>query len=172
MQTQLKYIASFFKRDWQLEDYPFREREQKPTGVSRPFRDAHQPAWLVHIPGWLRMIGSGNTREDAYADLQRKFDEYKHEGNRLPRPGTKVPIQFSPRLKIEQYEEVARDFFRTIFDVDYNNVLITDGSSLWDFPMVETKAELTARVEKAYSIDITDIEHGNLAEIFKKIKRG
>ena len=172
MQRAIKFILSFFKRDWDLSDYPIEVREQypgtAPAAVPVSMR-GKLILWIVRIPNWLRMSGYGDTREEACADLEAKFHEYKSEGHKLPRPGTKVPLQFAPRPQIERHEVTAEDFFIRIFGMNYHNVLITDSSSLWDFPISDPDA-ITAKIEVVYGVDITDIEDGNLARIFERIE--
>jgi hypothetical protein len=171
MQTIFKYILSFFKRDWILSDYPVNYvhhdlPEDIPQSTKlRPIR------WHVGIPNWLRMTGYGDTKDEAYADLEEKFYEFKRQGNQLPRPGTKVPIkiEFAPRVQVNSYDEIARDFFDKISGMNYQNVLITDASSLWDFPFGENEDELVDKIREVYNIDISNIEDGNLVRIFEMI---
>ena len=165
-----KFCFSFFKRGWNLEDYPVRFRHQEPSSPVPLALKGDLVPWLAQIPYWVRMTGSGNTREEAYANLQKRFDEYRAEGNKLPRPGTKVPLQFAPRLEVPLYDDIAADFFRRILNMDYRNVFITDKSSLWDFPIEDPVEELVERIREAYSVDIGDIEDGNLVSIFRRLQ--
>jgi hypothetical protein len=116
------------------------------------------------------MIGTGNTREEAYASLKQRFDDFISEGKELPRPGTRMPLQFAPRVRVLLYHRLAEDFFPRIVSMDYRKVLITDRSSLWDFPIEDAPAELTARIREAYGVDVSDIEDGNLVSIFQRIE--
>jgi len=167
MQTLTKYLVSYLKRDWNLEDYPIEIRHSDVPANVPEVPDFRPIPWLVRIPTWMRMTGYGDTMEEAYADLRRKFSEYKNEGNELPRPGTKVPIQFAPMVEITKYEQIAEDFFSRILQMDYHNVLITDSSSLWHF-QVENE-EVKSKILEVYGVDISEIEDGNIAEIFRKI---
>ena len=165
-----KFVKSFFKKHWQLEDYPVRLRHQQLSNdMPAKLREQFVP-WVAQIPFWTRMIGTGNTREEAYASLEKRFAEYQAEGNKLPRPGTKVPLQFAPRIAVPAYDNVAEEFFRRMFDVDYQRVFITDQSSLWDFPFAEPNEVLLTRIRGSYGIDISDIEDGNLVRIFQRIE--
>ncbi len=76
MQTLTKYLVSYLNREWDLEDYPIEIRQQDvPADI--PEDAAFRPIpWLVKIPNWMRMTGYGDTMEEAYADLRRKFSEY------------------------------------------------------------------------------------------------
>jgi hypothetical protein len=115
------------------------------------------------------MSGYGDTRKEAFADLEAKFYEYKGEVRKLPRPGTKVPLEFAPRVEIERHEATAEEFFRRILGMNYHNILITDASSLWDFPIANPDA-ITAKIEAVYNVDMAGIEDGNLARIFERIE--
>lgn len=160
-----KFLLSFFKRNWDLGDYPIEVRHQQLTGETLPIR-FDLANYVASIQGWLRMTGTGDSREEAYKNLRTKFDEYKAEGNKLPRPGTKVPLQFAPRDQIAEYDEIATDFFRRVLDMDYHRIMITDESSLWDFPLATTEIELGNKIQDLYDIDISGIEDGNLMQIF------
>jgi hypothetical protein len=116
------------------------------------------------------MSGYGDTREEAYADLQVKFNEYKSQGHKLPRPGTKVPIQFAPMVEIAKYEEIAEDFFPKILEMDYRDALITDSTSLWHFSFTEDE-ELRRRIREVYGVDVSDIEDENLVQVFQRISQ-
>jgi len=54
--------------------------------------------------------------------------------------------------------------------MNYHDCLVTDESSLWDFPGEETNGEYHQKIAGVYGIDISDIESGNLAQIFKRIR--
>src|SRR5437879_3227338 len=116
------WVLSFRKRDWSVRDYPVRLRRQ-----SSP------PLWLAQIHGWW-VIGSGETREDALADLQKLLDDHRQRDGALPRPGVSVPLELAPFEFMSRNADLARDFFPPILGVDYDDCLITDQSSVWDFP--------------------------------------
>jgi hypothetical protein len=168
MQKSIKYVLSFFKRDWELRDYPVVVRESDaPNGMFND--DRFRPIrWTVRIPDWVRMFGGGDTLEEAWADLERKFAEYKSEGNDLPRPGTKVPIQFAPRVEVVKHDRTAAEFFARIMNMDYSQVLITDQSSLWHFPF--EPQDLVEKIRGVYGIEVSEEEDGNLVELFERIE--
>jgi predicted RNase H-like HicB family nuclease len=167
IQRILKYLLSFLRRDWQLSDYPIEARDLSVEPLPG-FSGLRYIRWLVRIPHWLLMAGTGDTREEAFAELQRRFEEYKSEGNLLPRPGTKVPIKFAPSVRIDRYERIAQDFFPRIVNMDYENVLITDESSLFDL-MLDVD-EVQIKIREVYEVDVRDIEDGNLARILERIE--
>jgi hypothetical protein len=164
----LKFLASFFKPDWQLADYPIRVRQQDPHA---PGMGLYLPEpWIAQIVNWWQMIGSGNTKEEALSSLQRNFDEYKQENGSLPRPGMPVRLEFALTGEIDQHIPLARDFFQRILNMNYDDCFVSDQSSLWDFPDTEDTAAVFARIRLAYGVDVSDIFSGNLARIFKRIK--
>jgi hypothetical protein len=124
----------------------------------------------VQIIGWEQMPGTGNTRAEAVADLEQKLADYKRREGRLPRPGTRVPIQFAPMVEVDKYAQLAGNFFDKILGMDYRQVLITDQSSLYDFAFSEERlAELQRKIRDIYQVDVSDIEDGNLVTIFARL---
>ena len=84
------------------------------------------------VDGWL-LAGHGDTRDAALQDLRRAFDRYRASGKALPRPGTSVPLEFAGTTRMERLEPIARELFPTVLEMDYDDCLVTDESSLWDF---------------------------------------
>lgn len=171
MKTFSKYILSFFKADWTLEDYPVRFRHFE-AGESRPGRRWRSIPWVAQVINWPLMFGHGQTQEEAYADLKRHFDEYKGGSDKLPRPGTRVrpKIEVAPTVEIEPYELLASEFFEKVLAMNYDECLVTDESSLWDFHGEETNEEYHRKIVEVYGVDVSDIESGNLVQIFKRIR--
>ena len=166
-----KYILSFFKAYWTLEDYPVRFRHFR-ADESRTGRRWRPTPWVARVINWPLMFGHGQTQEEAYADLKRHFDEYKGGSKTLPRPGTQVrpAIELAPTVEIEQYEPLANEFFEKILAMNYNECLVTDESSLWDFHSEETNEEYHRKIVEVYGVDVSDIESGNLVRIFKRVR--
>jgi hypothetical protein len=127
--------------------------------------------WMARIVNWWRMFGHGQTKGEAYTELDRRFSEYKNQGKKLPRPGTKKKPQIviAPKVEIEQYEQIASDFFEKILEMNYHECLTTDESSLWDFHGEETNEAYHRKIAEVYRVDVSDIESGNLVQIFKRI---
>jgi len=157
----LAYVLSFRKKDWSVRDYPIRFRRQ---------RDASHPKWLAQIPGWWAMTGIGDTREEALRELEQSIDGYRERKGALPRPGTEVPIEFAPFEVVSRHEDLAREFFSPIVGMDYDDCLITDESSVWDFPVELTANDLARKVLLVFGTDIGDLaENGNIAAILERI---
>ncbi|MBI2399080.1 MAG: hypothetical protein HYV17_14930 [Xanthomonadales bacterium] len=134
-----KYLASFFKREWTLDDYPLSFRHQE-----NPDGHPNMPSWIAMIWG-MQLMGTGPTKEAARLDLQARFDAYKSE-RPLPRPGTRAPIQFADTKEIDRHGDFAFDFVERVFGI--SPFFLSDQSSLSDFdgviPMEEVHAKILA----------------------------
>jgi hypothetical protein len=89
------------------------------------------------------------------------------EGKRLPRPGTRVPLEYSSQDRVNLRSDLAQDFIRRVLELEW--AWISDESSLWDFHTELTNDQLNAKIMEVYGIDVSDIESGNLSEIFERI---
>lgn len=162
-----KYLRSFTKSDWGLEDYPVKFVQQESNfsipGVGEPL------PWSAQIINWWLMVGVGDTKEAALGNLTRNFNDYKRQHASLPRPGTPVLLQFAPFYEISLYDSLARDFFQKILDRNYDDIFISDESSLWDFLFPEEYAEVIELIKQTYQVDISDIRTGSFVEIFRRI---
>jgi len=163
-----KYLASFLKREWSVEDYPLRiqhfqvDRTQE-HGRFKPVE------WNAQVVNWPAMQGYGDTPEEAVADLGSRLTERKARGVKLARPGTGLPIEFAATYRIEEHPDLARDFFRRILDLNYDECFISNESSLWDFHHEETNDDLNEKILLTYGVDVSDIESGNLADVFARL---
>jgi hypothetical protein len=81
-------------------------------------------------------------------------------------------IELASTLEVDKFESIASDFFPRILDMDRNDCLITDESSLWDFHSEESNEPFYSKILEAYGIDVSDVERGNLAKIFRQITAG
>jgi len=162
-----KYLLSFTKTDWQLTDYPIRFRH---FDVGDTGGRLKQFPWFAQIINWWQMGGFGDTKQEAYVDLQNKFGEIKSNGKTLPRPGTGLPIEFASTDRIRSFDDIADDFFRRVLDMNYRECFISDESTLWDFHTEESNEHLHKRIWDAYRVDISDIENGNLVKIFERLE--
>jgi hypothetical protein len=167
LQALIKYLASFARRDWQLEDYPVRISYQGSGGASLPNDRSQQPMWCAEILNWWTMLGTGDSRQAALADLRHNFEEYKRLYVELPRPGTRAPLLFAVMVEISRYETIAREYFRRVLDLDYEDCFVSDESRLEDFFGPEDYVQKTQRV---YGVDISDIQDGNLVDILKRLQ--
>ena len=115
------------------------------------------------------MSGGGATRQEALEELQKCFDRFESEKRKLPRPGIRVPIEFADRKRVDQYPELANEFTHRILELDW--AWISDASSLWDFHDDETNERYVDKIRRVYGVDVSDIQSGNLADIFDRIAK-
>ena len=161
------FLASVFKREWTLKDYPLRTwqrpvTEREDESRLKPFQ---RTASVINWPG---MSGSANSRLEALEELQKNFERYKSTKPALPRPGTKVPIEFAANGRIRKHSELSEDFVKRVLDIEW--AWISDESSLWDFHGEKTNDSLTDKIRTVYGVDVSDISSGNLADIFDRIQ--
>lgn len=89
-------------------------------------------------------------------------------------------LRFAPSGEIDRYEMFVANFLMDILDFepeDANSVFVSDKSSLWDFTTAfqgpkANRAQIAlwqARIEEKYGADVSDIEDGNLVEIFERV---
>jgi hypothetical protein len=151
-----------------MDDYPIRVWLQP---VAEPLHKSRlKPlSWTASVINWPGMSGSANSRLEALEELRKNFDRFKTTKPSLPRPGTKVPIQFAAGERVGQHSELAKDFVKGVLDIDW--AWISDESSLWDFHDDETNENLTKKIRHIYGVDVSDISSGNLADIFDRISK-
>ena len=83
--SMYKFLTSFAKPQWRIEDYPLRycyQEDRKPD----------LPSFYVQIIGWSEMVGFGDSRREAYDCLSRKIEKSSLTFGYLPRPGTTVSV--------------------------------------------------------------------------------
>jgi hypothetical protein len=166
-----KWIASFFRRDWKLADYPVRVRANGKDA-------APDQQWLAQVLNWPGPVGVGATKEEALAALGKDIEGIRNyrrtNQEKMPRPGTKVPIQFAPTTRVSADIELHDDFIiRVLGFVPGSPVFISDESVLRDFGDENNIAEYQKRIREIYGIDVSDLKSGLLCEIFERIqKRG
>ena len=145
----VKYLASFFKREWVLDDYPVRTTRQ-----SNPNSDPSVPSWVASVEGWT-IIGTGDSEVDAQADLLSHFESYRSQ-NVLPRPGTRVPVSFEASVELDRHGELAYEFVEAMVGV--RPFFMSDVSSLSDFEGVTPMSEVHAKILAAYGVDSAGFE--------------
>ena len=163
-----KFLRSFFKRSWELSDYPIRVREFSPR--PEPHGRSGPPfTWSAQIVHWWTMSGHGYSREEALGNLAENFARRKSAADRLPRPGTKVPLTFTSNERIKQHEALAAHFLDHILGLRYEECFISDQSSLWNFHDRESNDFLHKRVAHTYGVDISDLESALMPDILERI---
>src|ERR1044072_3460379 len=79
------------KKDFAFADYPVPVRKNGSSDL--PAEEGSE--YVAQIINWWMMTGLGSTPEAAREDLRRRFEEYRANGNELPRPGGQVQITFA-----------------------------------------------------------------------------
>ena len=71
-------------------------------------------------------------------------------------------LELASTVEVDKFESIAPDFFERILDMDRNDCLITDESSLWDFHGERSNEPFYSKILEAYGIDVSDVEKGTL----------
>jgi len=80
-------------------------------------------------------------------------------------------IEFAPTTGVIMFPDISEDFMKKIFNLEPEQYLISDESSLFDFTGLD-EIELTdiqKKIQDVYDLDVSDISSGNLLEIFMRI---
>jgi predicted RNase H-like HicB family nuclease len=153
-----KYLLSFFSSEWGFKDYPLEIWENT---------NARQDdiKYGARFTNWSTFVAHGSSISEAVENLKNNLKEYAKQ-NKLPRPGNKVPIQFSESDRIEMNEEIAIEFFDKIIGVNYYDCFVSDYSSLVDFSL--DNEETIEKIKTEYGIE----PKGDLflVDIFEQIK--
>jgi hypothetical protein len=163
-----KFFTSRFKHEWSLEDYPIRVLFLPTTEPAHGSR-LKPLSWTAIVINWPGMSESANSRLEALEELRKDFDQYKATKPSLPRPGSKVPVEFAASERVGQHSELVKDFVKRVLDIDW--AWISDESSLGDFHGDETNDNLNVKILHIYGVDVSDISSGNLADIFDRISK-
>jgi predicted RNase H-like HicB family nuclease len=169
MNKLIKLLKSYSKKEWDFDDYPVEIYSNENAGEDKV-------KFGARIVNWSVMVGHGETKQRALENLKESFKLFK-DNNELPRPGTKVPLRFALRQEIEDYEELAVDFFDKILKLNYYDCFVSDQSSLVDFESLdgddkrkEFKIRTIKRIKEIYGANITDTYDKYLVDVFNKIK--
>lgn len=167
----IKRLKSYSKTDWVFSDYPTKTWTNPNTGEEKI-------AFGAGIINWSGLVGHGSSPDKALIALKESFQLYKDNNEKLPRPGTKVPLKFASSDKIDKYEKIAVDFFNEILDLDYYQGFYSDKSILSCFELWENenkiedvRNEIIKRTFLHYNVDITDVYNEPLWIILDKIEK-
>src|SRR3984957_20899158 len=99
-----KWILSFRKKDWQLDDYPVCIAKLE---ANSPFRSPRfsQHDYRASIIGWP-VMGSGNSPAEALDDLRINFESMKANATVTVRPGARAKLEFASDAKVSAYDEL------------------------------------------------------------------
>ena len=112
-------------------------------------------SWEAELLEFFALKAAGQTREEAMQELERLFFErvayLEAAGKPLPVPGEEPEMMFSTSAQIDAQAGMARDFFKRVLDVNYDDVFVSDATRLEEFGSLE---DLRERVKRVYSVDI------------------
>ena len=165
-----KWLLSFRKSEWSLNDYPVRVTRQEPDSTfSAPRFNQHlYRAYIVNGA----ITASGNTSAEAMACLMQNFESvrqrWRQEVKPAIRPGANWPVEFASQEKVSTDQRLSEEFIQKVLGLDW--AWISDESSLWDFHTEQTNDLLYAKIREVYGVDVSDIESARLWEIFERIR--
>jgi hypothetical protein len=134
--------------------------------VSRP-RLTAEPALISHTPAVpaRRIARCVTLGEKAMA--VRKTRVHRRTPFKWKR------IEVASTSGIELYDDIAEEFMLRILGFEPDEYLITDESSLRDFVGVDDPelAAIHRKIRGVYAVDVSDLESGNLLEIFERLRQ-
>jgi len=160
LQIAWKWSASFLRRNWRLEHYPVRVRRNETAESSQ--------AWFAQILHWPGPVGIGPTPAAARLDLAAVLETIRRERAAMPRPGSRVPVEFASSDRLDTDPELYEHFREHVLGFEW--VLMTDGTALSDFGDEARVTALVARVKEVYGVDVSDISPPLVADIFDRIR--
>jgi hypothetical protein len=155
-----KYLASFRKRDWQLEDYPVRLRRQDMS----PETPAVQP-WVAQVLNWW-LVGTGATPEAALNDLRDRIEAARNSRD-LPRPGSRPPIEFAPATHLGAHGDFAYEFVERVTGI--RPMFMSDQTSLHDFASGDEMTEVLRKISLLYNVDAAEHVDAPLWELLDRV---
>ena len=166
----IKRLKSHSKTSWEFNDYPTK------TWKNPNARDENI-GFGAGIINWPVMVAHGESPEKALSKLEISFNLYKVDNDLLPRPGTKVPLQFASTENIDRFEKTAVDFFKRVLNMNFYEGFYSDGTILAYFEppdnlekTKEMKANIINKTLLLYNVDITDIYDEEIWRIFDRIE--
>jgi hypothetical protein len=172
LRANWKWALSFLSPDWKLEDYPISIRKQAPdpdgSYDDNPRFKLHP--YVASITNW-NVVGLGDSKEEALSNLRSAFAsrkaKLKNDGTPLPRPGTKVPIQFVSQERVNVHPDLTKDFIERVLGFEW--AFISDESNLWDFHTDSTNEVLLVKIKEIYGVNVEDIQSARVWEILDRI---
>lgn len=162
--ADVKWAMSFLKREWTAKDYPVRFRNQ--AGLTP---DA--PPWCAQIVNWWVMAGTGNSREEALRDLDDQLRLRREQMGALPRPGTRVPVQFACTSRVYANPKLLEDFIIHALGFGPGQpVFLSDESSINHFGDDERIQEIIRLIEDRYGVVIAGEDSMLIADVLERVE--
>jgi hypothetical protein len=138
-------------------------------------RVSHREDWNVfeaELLEFFALKASGETEAEARAELERLYRErvayLEAVGKPLPVPGEAPEELFSSTARVDAQAAVARDFFKRVLSLDYDEVFLNDATTLEEFGTLET---IRAQTQTVYGVDIGDERERSLWRVLQQIRK-
>jgi predicted RNase H-like HicB family nuclease len=120
---------------------------------------------------FFALIASGETEQEAITELERLYLErviyLEAIGKPLPIPGEAPEPMFATSARVDALSGTARDFFRRVLNLNYDDMFVSDATRLEEFGTLEYLRE---KIKLEYGVDIgLDLEQP-LWEVLGKIR--
>jgi len=160
-----KYIFSFFKKDWQISDYPLQMKIQKDV--------PEESKYYYSILNWFAVIGLGPSEEKAFEHLNTNFNNIVEMQGFKPRPGKYQPIKIAATDIVSDHYELLEHFIINVLGFAKGDpVFISDRSSLRDFSEDEEDyKKYLEKIEFTYNLKLEVIENYKISDLLLKINK-
>jgi len=89
----------------------------------------------------------------------------------MPRPGTRVPIEFATATRVQSDPELLADFIINVLGFQPGApVFISDVSAISDFGDEGRVAEIRSRIGEHYGVYVTEAEPVLVADVLDRIR--
>lgn len=127
--------------------------------------------WEAGLDEFFALRASGATPEEALEELRRLYVErtayLEAAGKPLPVPGEPPEPMYATSARIDAQSAMARDFFRRVLGLDYDDVFVSDATRLDEFEDLPVIAE---RVRDVYGVELGDERERPLWEVLAQIR--
>jgi hypothetical protein len=128
--------------------------------------------WEASLEEFFALKASAPTEAEALLELRRLFAErvayLEAVGKPLPVPGEAPEELFSSTARIDAQAAIARDFFKRVLQLDYDEVFVNDATTLEEFGVIE---QIRKRVFSVYGVDIGLTAERPLWMVFSEIRQ-
>jgi len=161
------WLLSYLRGTPEPEHYPIAVREQQ--GV------APESAWLAYVLNWPGPCGLGTTEKQAREALAKNLRQIAavrwSNGQRMPRPGTGLPIEFASTSRVDRDPTLLDEFIvKALGFSERDPVFVSDMSSLEDFGDDEDIAQIKARIQEHYGLAFSETDSTLVADILVRIR--
>ena len=151
-------MLSFRKSKWEYEDYPIRYVVED---------DDHHRVQFIN---WWTMVGLGETKAEAVADLKARLHRFYEVNNPIFRPGVTAPIQFADSSRIDAHGDFAYELVEELFNNDV--MFICDGTPLGMYAEDENQyAMVIQTLNDRYGLGLAPDEEISVDELIELIAK-